>query len=246
MTDNAPLEPIGARVAALNRRHDHDTAASLLSGVLSDPLVGRIAMVSSFGAESVVLLHLVSIIDRRVPVLFIDTELLFAQTITYQNHLARVLGLRDVRRLHAARSDTFARDPDNMLHRHDPDACCALRKVAPLAQGLAGFNAWITGRKRFQSATRQDVALFEADGARIKVNPLARWSQSDVRDYIRHHDLPRHPLVTRGYASIGCKPCTSRVKIGEDPRAGRWRDTEKSECGIHFDAGERAHRGPAQ
>jgi len=233
----APFPDIDARVADLNTRFDGHGALSVLSHALSDPLVGRVALVSSFGAESVVLLHLLSIIEPATPVLFIDTELLFQETLDYQNDLAEKFALSDVRRLKAPRETLFQRDPENMLNHFDPDACCALRKIEPLARGLAEFDAWITGRKRYQGGVRQQIALFEADDSdRLKVNPLAAWSRDDVQTYIAANDLPRHPLVGRGYPSIGCAPCTTAVNMGEDVRAGRWRNTDKIECGIHLNA----------
>jgi phosphoadenosine phosphosulfate reductase len=227
--------PIADRVAALNQRYRHHGATAVLERALSDPQVGRIALVSSFGAESVVLLHLVSIMDRNLPVLFIDTEMLFAETLAYQLELSERLRLTNVLTIRARREDIFLRDNESVLHLHDPDACCALRKVEPLQRALAGFDAWVTGRKRYQGATRADLDFFEAEGeSRLKVNPLVHWSTADMQEYIAENRLPRHPLVARGYPSIGCAPCTTRVSDGEDPRAGRWRDLPKEECGIHF------------
>ncbi len=231
----APLPDAPERAQHLNRRYRHHGAVAVLERALSDPAVGRIAMVSSFGAESVALLHLVSVIDRTLPVIFIDTEMLFPETLAYQAEVADKLGLTDIRRITADRGHLTARDPRNLLHQTDPDACCALRKTEPLAQALAPFDAWITGRKRFQGGARVALDFFETDAAgKIKVNPLAHWEPGDVQDYMIENRLPRHPLVAKGYPSIGCAPCTSPVAEGEDPRAGRWRGREKTECGIHF------------
>jgi phosphoadenosine phosphosulfate reductase len=231
----APLAPLSGRVAELNRRHRHHGAMTVLEHALGDPLVGASALVSSFGAESVVVLHMISVLDKTTPVLFLDTELLFEQTLTYQRELAAKLGLVDVRVIRPDRAAMFARDTDGLLHQRNPDACCALRKREPLQRALAGFDAWITGRKRFQGAARVGLEFFEAEAARrIKVNPLVHWRVRDVQDYITNNRLPRHPLVGRGYPSIGCMPCTSRVAAGEDARAGRWRGRDKNECGIHF------------
>ena len=242
----APLAPVPERVAHLNRRYRHHGATAVLERALADPAVGRIALVSSFGAESVVLLHLVSVIDRTTPVIFIDTEMLFPETLAYQRDLAERLELTDLRRIRPPGPALAARDPDGLLHRTDPDACCALRKTEPLEAALAGFDAWITGRKRFQGGTRASLEFFEADGEnRIKVNPLAHWDMADLRDYMVENRLPRHPLVARGFPSIGCAPCTTPAAPGEDPRSGRWRGSEKTECGIHFVNG-RAVRGPLQ
>jgi phosphoadenosine phosphosulfate reductase len=207
----------------------------VLEHALRDREVGRVALVSSFGAESVVLLHLLSVISPHTPVLFIDTEMLFPETLAYQETLADKLYLTDIRRLKPAPARVAMDDPDGTLHQFNTDACCALRKTDVLENALSGFDAWITGRKRYQSGTRAEVDFFEADGdARLKINPLAHWTRDDLQDYMINNRLPRHPLVAQGYPSIGCAPCTSAVKPGEDPRAGRWRGTEKTECGIHF------------
>ncbi len=233
------------RIAALNESYRHHSATAVLERALHDPEVGNLALVSSFGAESVVLLHLVSVVAPGTPVLFIDTEMLFPETLEYQRELAGKLNLTDLRTIRADRRDTAFEDPDGTLHRFDTDACCALRKVVPLDRALRGFDGWITGRKRYQAGSRAALEFFEnEEGKRIKVNPLAHWGREDIEDYIVNNRLPRHPLVAKGYPSIGCAPCTSPVKEGEDPRAGRWRGSQKQECGIHFINGK-AVRGPA-
>jgi phosphoadenosine phosphosulfate reductase len=240
----APLPPVADRAAALNRRYRHHSATAVLNRALSDPQVGRVALVSSFGAESVVLLHLLATIDRSTPVLFVDTRMLFPETLEYQRAVADRLGLTDVRRIRPRALDLATKDRDNSLHRRDPDACCDLRKTRPLEAALAPFDAWITGRKRFQNASRAALDFFEPDGpSRLKINPLAHWTPDDVQDYLTNNRLPRHPLVASGFPSIGCAPCTSPVAAGEDPRAGRWRGAAKEECGIHFING-RIVRGP--
>ncbi len=228
------------KTRALNARYRHHSASSVIQGALSD--TGKIALVSSFGAESVVLLHMAAVIDKSTPILFIDTELLFTETLVYQNEICERLGLNNLRIIRAP--DIVTRDPDGQLHTHNPDACCDLRKTAPLQQALTGFDGWITGRKRFQSGTRVSLEFFEPESetGRIKINPLAHWSPDDVRTYMEENRLPRHPLVTRGYPSIGCIPCTTPVAPGEDPRAGRWRARDKDECGIHFENGTLVRR----
>ncbi len=235
---------VAARVAALNARYRHHGATAVLEHSLRDVDLGSVALVSSFGAESVVLLHLVSVIAPETPVLFIDTRMLFAETLEYQRTLAESLPLCDIRTIRAAAPRLALEDPDNTLHQFNTDACCGVRKVEPLERALAPFDGWITGRKRYQGSARGQVDFFEAEGdLRIKVNPLAHWGREDLEDYIVNNRLPRHPLVAKGYPSIGCAPCTSAVKPGEDPRAGRWRGSEKTECGIHFVDG-RAVRMP--
>lgn len=239
-----PFPPVSARVDALNARYAHHSAIAVLEHAMTDSDTGRVALVTSFGAESVVLLHMVSLIDRATPVLFVDTEMLFEETLAYQREVADILGLRDVRMIRASRTRLAARDPSRQLHRTDPDACCHLRKTEPLLHALAPFDAWVTGRKRFQGTTRATLDFFEPEGTdRIKVNPLAHWTPKNVQDYMANNGLPRHPLVAKGYPSIGCAPCTTPVAEGEDPRAGRWRGTQKEECGIHFVDG-RIVRGP--
>jgi len=227
--------PVIDRVATLNTRYRHHSATAVLEHALKDADLGRVALVSSFGAESVVLLHLVSVIAPETPVLFIDTRMLFAETLDYQRELAEKLHLCDIRTIRANPARLALDDPDGTLHQFNTDACCGLRKVEPLERALAGFDGWITGRKRYQGSTRDAVEFFEAEGeTRIKVNPLAHWGREDLEDYIVNNRLPRHPLVAKGYPSIGCAPCTSPVKPGEEQRAGRWRGSHKTECGIHF------------
>jgi phosphoadenosine phosphosulfate reductase len=242
----AGMSPVAERVAALNARYKHHSATDVLHHAMTDPEVGRLALVSSFGAESVVLLHMAAVTNRHVPVLFIDTEMLFAETLAYQLELTERLRLTNVQVIRASREAVFERDNEGLLHQYDPDACCSLRKTEPLQNALQGYDAWITGRKRYQGKTRAALDFFEAEGdMRIKVNPLAHWEMQDLQDYITENRLPRHPMVAKGYPSIGCAPCTTRVNDGEDPRAGRWRNLDKEECGIHFVDGKLV-RGPVK
>jgi len=210
------------------------SADRLLSAVLRDLFAGRAAVVSSFGAESAVLLHLVATIDPATPVLFIDTGRHFVETLRYRDRLAALLGLSDVRTIGPTAEEIARLDADASRATWDPDGCCAFRKTRPLQRALADFDAWISGRKNFQSALRSALPAFEHDGMHVKINPLARWSAADLAAYSDRHRLPRHPLVDQGFASIGCAPCTSAVRPGEDTRAGRWRGFDKIECGIHL------------
>ena len=239
------LYPVPGRVEVLNKRYKHHSATDVLSHALQDSDLGRVALVSSFGAESVVLLHLVSVLAPETPVLFVDTRMLFKETLDYQLELADRLNLTDVRTLRANRERLSFEDPDDTLHLYNTDSCCNIRKVEPLERALKPFDGWITGRKRFQNSERGALDFFENEGdRRIKVNPLAHWGREDLEEYLVNNNLPRHPLVAKGYPSIGCAPCTSPVKPGEDPRAGRWRGQQKTECGIHFVDG-RPVRSPA-
>jgi len=240
-----PPNDLTQRAEALNARYRHHSATSVLSHALRDPQAGALALVSSFGAESVVLLHMVAVAKPDTPVIFIDTQMLFTETLVYQQEVSERLGLRDVRVIRASDEALKSTDPTQTLYRRDTDACCALRKTVPLQRALQGFDGWITGRKRFQGDTRASLDFFEVeDGAeRLKVNPLAHWTPDDIRTYMEENRLPKHPLVARGYPSIGCQPCTSPVAPGDDPRAGRWPGRDKSECGIHFKDGKLTRTG---
>ncbi|MDL2170384.1 MULTISPECIES: phosphoadenylyl-sulfate reductase [Asaia] len=200
-------------------------------------LSGRMALVSSFGAESALLLALVADIDRDFPIFFLDTKRHFPETLSYRDALIDHLGLTGVVNIAPSAKALHDRDPQDMLADFDPDACCALRKVEPMDGALNDFDAWITGRKRGQAATRASMAVFEplADG-RAKINPLASWTRERIASEMTRRDLPRHPLTALGFKSIGCAPCTRAVAEGEDPRAGRWAGQTKTECGIHLPA----------
>jgi len=206
---------------------------TILRIALEDVCPGRMALVSSFGADSIALLHMAAEIDRAVPVIFLSTGKHFEETLRYREDVARRLGLLNVTDL-APRPDEAERDdPDGGLHGRDPDGCCSLRKVRPLQEGLRDYAGWVTGRRRDQSVTRRSMPVVEADGLRLKMNPLAAWTGDDVDDYIDAHGLPRHPLVPLGYLSIGCAPCTAPASP-DDVRSGRWAGRAKTECGIHF------------
>jgi phosphoadenosine phosphosulfate reductase len=219
----------------LRRRYSGLSGAALLRPLIQDEFSGRLAVVSSFGAESATLLALVAEIDRHVPVLFLDTGKLFGETLRYRDTLAAALGLTDVRTFRPQVPEVAASDAQGVLWFTNPDRCCALRKVVPLARALQGFEAWVSGRKRYQGAARAALPVFEADDTgRIKINPLAGWSRDQMEEVFVTRNLPRHPLVGAGYLSIGCMTCTDRVQSAEDPRTGRWRGRVKTECGIHL------------
>ena len=206
----------------------------VLRTVLAEQMVGDVALVSSFGAESAALLHLVASIDPSVPVLFLDTGKHFPETLAYRDTLVERLGLTGLRVLTPDPELLAKKDGSGLRWSYDPDGCCEIRKVIPLDAAMAGFDASITGRKAFQASTRNALPRFEVDSAgKLKVNPLADWTKADIEAYFAAHDLPRHPLEAQGYLSIGCAPCTSKVKPGEDPRSGRWAGWDKTECGIH-------------
>jgi phosphoadenosine phosphosulfate reductase len=210
-------------------------AECVLESMILDRHKGKIALVSSFGTESAILLHMIADIDKSTPIVFLDTGKLFPETLEYRDALVAQLGLTDVRNIRPSGAQLAAYDPDGRLWQKDPDLCCAIRKTNPLDEALDGFTAWITGRKRSQGGSRTNMTMVEAgpDG-RTTVNPLAFWDDAQIEAYFTRHKLPRHPLQAEGYTSIGCATCTARPIDGADKRSGRWAGLTKTECGIHM------------
>jgi len=222
-----------ADAEALNARFEGVETLPMLRTIFAEKLLGNVAVVSSFGTESAVLLHLIAQADRSVPVIFVDTLKMFPETLAYRETLVSTLGLTDSRAVTPDAAMLAKKDETGLRWSYDPDGCCEIRKVEPLARAKQGLDSWISGRKAFQSVTRQNIPRFEIEDGRLKINPLGDWTKADLEAYFAEHDLPRHPLEAEGYLSIGCEPCTSKVLPGEDPRAGRWRGWDKVECGIH-------------
>lgn len=222
-----------ADVERLTVRYEGISTAEMLDDLLGGELKSRVAAVSSFGSESAVLLDLVASANKDVPVIFINTQKIFGETLAYRDALSEQLGLTDLREFRPDPRLLAEKDATSLRWSYDPDGCCDLRKVEPLRRALAPFDAWISGRKNFQSKGRAALPRFELDEGRLKVNPLADWSKADLDAAFDARKLPRHPLEAQGYPSVGCVPCTSQVQPGEDPRAGRWRGWDKTECGIH-------------
>lgn len=234
------LDVIDARPAftladadALNARFANIDTSAMLRRLFAEDILGTVAVVSSFGTESAVLLHLVARADPSIPVIFVDTLKMFPETLDYRETLIERFGIRNSAIVTPRKDVLAARDDKGLRWSYDPDGCCDIRKVEPLARAKQGLDSWISGRKAFQSVTRQNLPRFEIEEGRLKLNPLGDWTKDDLEAYFAAHDLPRHPLEQQGYLSIGCEPCTSKVRPGEDPRAGRWRGWDKVECGIH-------------
>ncbi|MEO0644485.1 MAG: phosphoadenylyl-sulfate reductase [Pseudomonadota bacterium] len=221
----------------LNRMFRGSSTTEMLEAVIKGSLAGDVTTVSSFGAESAVLLHLLAQIDPDIPVLFLDTGKHFEETLNYRDELVAAIGLTNLVILTPDEADLASKDESGLRWSYDPDGCCEIRKVKPLAKALADYDASFTGRKAFQSKTRANLPRFEIDTSdaqgRLKINPLIDWTAEDIQAYFEEHDLPRHPLVAVGYPSIGCAPCTNKVAEGEDARSGRWSGWDKTECGIH-------------
>ncbi|GJL84798.1 MAG: phosphoadenylyl-sulfate reductase [Micavibrio sp.] len=218
----------------LQRFEDKD-GEELLSTIIKDVFLDRICLVSSFGAESALLLDMVSRIDPAFPVIFIDTQKLFPETLEYRDKLIKHFSLQDVRTYYPDYAETSRSDPHETLWKNDVNACCYIRKVEPLERALKGFDAWITGRKRYHGATRENMPLIESANGRIKINPLAKWNKKDIGNAFEKLNAPAHPLTSKGYLSIGCQPCTAIPNNPDDTRSGRWQGQEKTECGIHLD-----------
>jgi len=222
-----------SQAQALDRALRAASPSEVIEAALQTVGRDKLALVSSFGTESAALLKVMADVDPAIPVVFLDTGWLFEETLAYRDTLIATLGLRDVRSIKPLEETLTREDPDRELWFSDPDACCRIRKVEPLARALAPFSAWINGRKRFQGGLRAELAVVEDDGAKLKFNPFANVAREEIEAIYRRANLPQHPLVASGYRSVGCMPCSSRTAADEDARAGRWRGRAKTECGIH-------------
>jgi phosphoadenosine phosphosulfate reductase len=227
----AATDPLPA--AALDRALRHAQPSEIIAAALREVGRDKLALVSSFGTESAALLKVMADVDPAIPVIFLDTGWLFEETLAHRDTLIAMLGLTDVRSIKPLEQTLSREDPDRDLWFSDPDACCRIRKVEPLARALKPFDGWINGRKRFQGGARAAIPVVEQDGTRLKFNPFANVSREQIEAIYEAADLPPHPLVVSGFPSVGCMPCTSRTATGEDSRAGRWRGRGKTECGIH-------------
>ena len=194
-----------------------------------------VALATGFGAEGCVLIQLLSSVSKNARIFYLDTDLLFPETYELRAQLETRYGVRIEQRVAPLSLRAQAHQYGERLWEREPNLCCHLRKVQPLQEVLAGLRAWITAIRREQTPARASVGIIERDRnfGLIKINPLATWSEREVWNYIKDHDIPYNPLYDNGYASIGCTPCTTMIQIGEDARAGRWRGLEKTECGLH-------------
>lgn len=218
---------------SLESKQPQDVVAAALERYAS-----KIVLACSFGAEDVVLVDMVHRLDKSVPLFYLDTDFLFAETYATRDRIAAQYDLKPAQLLQIKSRltpDEQAKQYGDALWSKDPDRCCQLRKVEPLTRVLQGYDAWITGIRRDQAPSRANAGLIEWDTkfGLVKVNPLARWSWAEVWTYIKLYEIPYNPLHDRNYPSIGCTHCTAPVAPGEDPRAGRWKNFTKTECGLH-------------
>lgn len=234
MTDTTTQTPTRNRELAERAEIEYaDATTDQILTWVAEHFSGRVAVASSMA--DTVLPHLVARHLPGVDVIFLDTGYHFPETLQTRDELARrvdvtIRSIRPVLSV-AEQDEVYGAD----LFSRDPGRCCAMRKVEPLSRSLAGYEAWITGVRRVEAPTRANTPLVEWDATfgLVKINPLAAWSDADVDAYLRQHDVPVNPLLSQGYPSIGCAPCTRRVSAGEDARSGRWSGFEKTECGLH-------------
>jgi len=232
--DSWPSGGFDPLLSELQTQYFPDLENQDFGGLLCDRRLGNISIVSSFGTESAALIHFVNKYRSDIPIIFIDTHKHFRETIDYRDRLMDYFKFNLIV-VSPDAQDLAQEDPDGDLNKYDQNACCTIRKTFPLQDAISEFDAWISGRKRYQGGSRSAIPILERDGEKIKINPLAMWSAKDIAEYFHRHGLPRHPLEVQGYLSIGCAPCTRAVKKGEDARSGRWANNpEKSECGIHL------------
>ena len=229
--------------ATLNDRYAEADPTTVLRAALGPAWDLKVAALSSFGAEASVVLDMISQVDRALPILFLDTGQHFLQTLSYREQLSAHLGLTDVRIILPDARDRVVQDPKDDLWRSDPDACCDLRKVAPLARASAPFDTLITGRKRHHQGDRTRLPLAEVIDGTLRLNPLAAWSRADIEGHVTRRSLPSHPLAEQGFASIGCWPCTRPAVETSEVRSGRWAGRDKRECGIHLPRSSRVTSG---
>lgn len=222
------------QLATLNAQFATATPLKVLEFAAKQQFIGDIALVSSYGAEAVILLHLVSLVDNNLPVIFVDTGKLFGETKRYRDKLNQQLNLTNIISFKGDADEIKAADPKGILWNKDTAACCEVRKTRPYQRAIKPYAALITGRKRFQSNTRAELEIFELANGQVKINPLANWGLDELKNYIIDNGLPRHPLVADGYLSIGCMPCTDKVESDAEYRDGRWSGQQKTECGIHM------------
>jgi phosphoadenosine phosphosulfate reductase len=195
----------------------------------------EVALATGFGAEGCVLIDMLARVAPRMRVFYLDTGLLFPETYALAERLGARYGVRFERRAPRLTLAAQAEAYGERLWERDPEECCRLRKVEPLREMLAGLSAWVTAIRREQTPERARAGVVERDAkfGLVKINPLASWTDRDVWNYVVKNDVPYNPLHDLSYASVGCVPCTTPVRIGEDPRAGRWRGSPKTECGLH-------------
>ncbi len=218
----------------LNKNYKNLSPQTILEESIKKTFNKKIVYVCSFGAESAIILHMISNIDKAFPIVLLNTEFLFEETINYKNYLLRKFKLSNFKEFFPNKNDLAVNDEKGELWKENPDLCCNIRKVLPLQKILKNFDAWISGRKSYQVGDRKELDFFEGLNGKVVVNPLANVDQSFVNSYFEENQIKRHPLFKQGFLSIGCTNCTVKAISSQNPRSGRWYNKIKTECGIHY------------
>ena len=221
----------------LNKLND-DCKNSLPQNILENSINNifkkKMVYVCSFGTESAIILHMVSEIDKSLPIILLNTNYLFKETIEYKDYLINKFKFSNFKEIYPSIKDLKINDSEGKLWKEDPDLCCNIRKVLPLQKELKKYDAWVSGRKSYHAGERTNLKFFEYINEKIVVNPLANVNRNFVDSYFKKHDIERHPLFESGYLSLGCTHCTVKTSMIDSPRSGRWADKIKTECGIHY------------
>jgi phosphoadenosine phosphosulfate reductase len=224
---------LASEIEQLSEEFETKTPQEIIKWAV-DTFWPQIALSSSFQTQSVPLLHMASLIRRDILIFFLDTGYHFWETHMFREQLASHWQLNVLDLYRDTRWDEFARNRTRSLPVDDPNLCCFIHKVQPMQKALKDMKAWISGIRRDQTSVRAHAKILELqDDGLLKINPLLNWTKEDVKGYSQEHRLPAHPLLQRGYRSIGCSPCTIAVGLNEDERAGRWAGRGKVECGLH-------------
>jgi phosphoadenosine phosphosulfate reductase len=233
--------PLQEKARKIQARYADATPETLFDGLIHEEFPGKITLLSSFGAEAAILLYFAAQADKAFPVIFLDTKKLFTETLEYRNTLIEQFGLTNVKTIYPDYADISRDDPEGDLWQKDPRRCCTIRKVIPLERALKGYDAWITGRKRYHGGIRTELPFVEIADGRIKVNPLFDWNREKINKFFEEKEFPHHPLLEQGYTSIGCEVCTAKPLQDGDVRSGRWAGQDKEECGIHLGSDGKFH-----
>tara|TARA_Y100001954_G_scaffold76815_1_gene84289 strand:+ start:24 stop:722 length:699 start_codon:yes stop_codon:yes gene_type:complete len=221
-------------LAQLNDNSKNLSPQNILENSINNIFKKKMVYVCSFGTESAIILHMVSEIDRSLPIILLNTNYLFKETIEYKDYLICKFKFSNFKELSPSIEDLNINDTKGILWKEDPDLCCNIRKVLPLQKELQKYEAWISGRKSYHEGERTNLKFFEYINEKIVVNPLANVNRNFVDSYFKKHDIERHPLFESGYLSLGCTHCTVKTSMIDSPRSGRWNNKTKTECGIHY------------
>ena len=227
------MNQINISLKDLNLRFQEQEANEILYESINKFFLKKIVYVCSFGAESAVILHLISNISKDFPIIFLNTGKLFDETLNYRNDLIKLFNLTNIIEIYPEKFDLTKHDANEVLWKADHNKCCEIRKVNPLKKALKPYTTWISGRKGYHSNERREKKVLEIVNSKFVLSPLINWSQNKITEYFESFNIPKHPLYKKGYLSIGCRNCTVTSSDSNNVRSGRWSNTKKTECGIH-------------